>query len=315
MKEPGVSILMTVYNGEKYLKETIESVISQTFENFEFIIIDDGSTDRSKEIIASFRDNRIVYVHQANAGVAAASNKGLSIARSRYIARIDADDICLKDRIRLQFEFLENNPGYVLCGSTAEMMDMDGNYIFTSSLPRSDEDIRQVLEKENCFVHSSTFFRKEAAVMVGGYNEMVKFYFNDYIFLYQLSKHGRVVNFAEPLVRYRMVPSSISLKIRDARFRDILKEIVRKGTATQQEIDYLISFESSHNLNQADKTYNYFITLAKLYRIEAKDWGRSMHYLVRAFKLKPLAFSYMASALTQILMPQQLIKHIRKNYY
>ncbi|MCX6283819.1 MAG: glycosyltransferase, partial [Bacteroidetes bacterium] len=304
MKGPEVSILMTVYNGEKYLKETIESVISQTFENFEFIIIDDGSTDSSKEIIASFRNNRIVYVYQANAGVAAASNKGLAIAKSRYIARIDADDICLKDRIRLQFEFLENNPGYVVCGSTAEMMDMEGNYIFTSSLPQSDEDIRKVLEKENCFVHSSTFFRKEAALKIGGYNEMVKFYFNDYIFLYQLTKLGKARNFSQPLVRYRMVPSSISLKIRDARFRRLLKDIVRRGTAGEHELLYFINFEKTHNLDKTDKKFNYYITLSKVYRIEAKNLRKCLHYLFLAFKTKPLARGHLTSAVIQIILPQ-----------
>lgn len=315
MKVPDVSILMTVYNGEKYLKETIESVLIQTFKDFEFIVIDDGSTDRSGEIIASFHDPRVIYIYQANAGVAAASNKGLAMVKGRYVARIDADDICMKDRIRLQYEFLEKNPDYVLCGSTAEMIDMDSNYIFTSRLPLIDEDIRKVLEKENCFVHSSTFFRTEAALKLGGYNEMVKFYFNDYIFLYQLSKQGKVCNFREPLVRYRMVPHSISLKIRDTRFRTILKDIVRKGTAEQAELDYLTRFEHSHNLNQTDKTYNYFITLAKLYRIEANNWGRSMHYLFMAFRLKPFALSYMTSAIIQIMMPQSTIRYIRKNFY
>ncbi|MCX6282497.1 MAG: glycosyltransferase [Bacteroidetes bacterium] len=315
MIQPDVSILMTVFNGEKYLSHTIESVLGQSLREFEFIIIDDGSTDSTPEIIASFRDPRIICFTQANKGVAAASNKGLSMAKGRYIARIDADDTCMKDRIRLQYDFLENNPGYVLCGSTAEMTDMDGNYIFTSSLPLEDEDIRKVLEKENCFVHSSTFFRKEVALKIGGYNEAVKLYFNDYIFLYQLTRLGKARNFRQPLVRYRMVPSSISLKIRDAKFRSLLKEIVRRGTAGEEELLYFINFEKTHNLDKTDKAFNYYITLSKLYRIESGNWKMSVHYLYLAFQLKPFALSFMSSAIIQIMMPRTFVRKIRKNFY
>jgi len=315
MKVPEVSILMTVLNGGKYIKQTIESVLNQSFGEFEFIIIDDGSTDNTKDIIASFKDPRIIYIYQENAGVAAASNKGLSMAKGRYIARIDADDLCMNNRIRLQYDFLEKNPDYVLCGSTAEMMDMDGNYIFTSRLPQHDEDIRKVLERENCFVHSSSFFRKEAALKTGGYHEMLRLYFNDYIFLYQISRLGKVMNFSQPLVRYRMVPSSISLKIRDARFRTLLKKIVRGGKADEHELDYLIRFVNAHNLDKTDKDFNYCITLSKLYRIEAKNWGKSMHYLYLAFKTKPLALGRLTSAVIQIIIPRGIIRHIRKNYY
>ncbi len=315
MKVPEVSVLMTVFNGERYIHETIDSVLRQTLSDFEFIIIDDGSNDRTREIIQGFRDSRIVYQYQSNAGVAAASNAGLALVKSGYVARIDADDVCLPERLRLQYDFLTQNPDHVFCGSRPEIMDQDGNYIFTPHLPEKDEEIRPVLERENCFVHASAFFRTDAARKIGGYPEAIKFYFNDYVFLYQLSKIGKVYNFQQPLVRYRLVPFSISLKIRDQRYRSILKNIVHKGTAEQSEIDYLTRFQNDHNLNKKDKVFNYYILLAKLYRIEANSWGLSLFYLRKAFLVKPLAISYLASAILQIINPVPIVKFVRKRFY
>ena len=108
-----ISVVMSVYNGEIYLYEAIESILNQTFTNFEFIIIDDGSTDNSAEIIKSYDDNRIVLIQQGNKGLAAALNEGIKIAKGKFIARMDADDISLPTRLETQIQFMEAHLEYV----------------------------------------------------------------------------------------------------------------------------------------------------------------------------------------------------------
>ncbi len=109
MKTPKVSVLMTVYNGQEYLNIAIDSILKQTFKDFELIIMDDGSTDNTRFVVENYNDKRIVYVYQDNQGQAAALNNGIQIARGDYIARMDADDISYKNRLELQVKFLDDN--------------------------------------------------------------------------------------------------------------------------------------------------------------------------------------------------------------
>ncbi len=315
MADPAVTILMTVYNGEKYLRETIESVLTQTFPDFELIIINDGSTDGTPAIILEFNDPRIVCHHQPNAGTCKASNKGLSMAKGKYVARIDADDLCLPDRIARQFEFLEMNPDYVLCASRVRITDADGNYIYTPELPEDDEQVRAFMDHSNPFAHSATFFRKEIADRVGGYYEPVNSNFEDFIFLFQLTRYGKAYIFQQPLVSYRLLTGSLSFRIRDVRFRKIQQAIVQRGYAEPEELHVLFSIQESRNLDPIDKTYNYYILLAKLYRIEAGNPGRSLFYLRKAVAMKPFAFKYNTLAVLQILAPVKIMRYIRKHYF
>src|SRR5690348_7082970 len=114
-----VTVLMPVYNSEKYIWAAIHSVINQTWNDFELLIVNDGSTDGTQEIIKSFADDRIVLINQENGGVAKALNKGLMHAKGDYIARFDADDICFPDRLEEQVNFLDKHEDYVVVGSDA----------------------------------------------------------------------------------------------------------------------------------------------------------------------------------------------------
>src|SRR5690606_1184748 len=112
-------IILPAYNAEKYLAEAIESILNQSFKDFEFIIINDGSKDRTEDVILSYNDPRIVYLNnEANLGLIDKLNKGFNIARGKYIARMDADDISSPERLYIQYQFLENNPDYVICSSS-----------------------------------------------------------------------------------------------------------------------------------------------------------------------------------------------------
>src|SRR3954451_15211482 len=121
-----VTVLIPVYNGEKYIWAAIHSLLNQTFEDFEILIINDGSTDKTPDIIRSFKDDRIVVINQQNGGIAKALNKGLIHAKGQYVARFDADDVCTAYRLAEQVKFLDENREYAVVGSDAEYIIENG---------------------------------------------------------------------------------------------------------------------------------------------------------------------------------------------
>lgn len=167
-----VTVLMSVHNGEKYLREAIESILNQTFKDFEFIIVNDGSADSSKEIIFSYDDPRIVYVeNETNIGLTKSLNKGLKLAKGEYIARMDADDISLPERLEKQTNFLNKNQDIALVGSLSQTIDTQGNTLNNNQESLFKEKIYYNLYFGNVFPHSSVMFRKTAVESVGGYDE------------------------------------------------------------------------------------------------------------------------------------------------
>ncbi len=157
-----VSVIMPAFNAEDYIKDAIESIITQSYINFEFIIINDGSTDKTQEIIKSFPDKRIRYIeNKINLGLSASLNKGLKIARGTYIARMDADDISHRDRLGKQVAFLEANPSYGVVGSMYIVLDQNRNVYEVGGMDfRSDVEMKLSLLSNNVFVHGETMFRK-----------------------------------------------------------------------------------------------------------------------------------------------------------
>jgi glycosyltransferase involved in cell wall biosynthesis len=162
INQPIVTVLMPVYNGEKYLKEAIGSILGQSYKNFELLIIDDGSTDKSPRIISEYqgKDKRIrVITHKKNNGLVVSLNEGIENSKGEYIARMDADDISLPDRISKQVSFMENNTDCVVCGTWATAIDEEGEYLFDMKSP-----IGLVLRcnywKPSPLIHPSVLFRK-----------------------------------------------------------------------------------------------------------------------------------------------------------
>ena len=154
--KPEISVIMSVYNGETYLKEAIESVINQTFKNWEFVIINDCSTDSTNEILAEFAlmDERIkVYTNEVNLKLPTSLNKAISLSSGKYIARMDADDICLPDRFEKQFKFMEENKNVAL-SSCRFMTVKNGVYMSGGAGGRCDNDaIRAMLFVTNPILH------------------------------------------------------------------------------------------------------------------------------------------------------------------
>lgn len=201
---------MSVYNGEKYLREAIDSILNQTFTDFEFIIIDDGSTDESAAIINSYNDARIRLIRQENKGLAPALNVGLKAAKGKYIARMDADDISELARLQQQVSFMQEHPKYVLVGTNALEMTMEGRGLYMVNHPEDDESIRKELARTSPFHHGSVMFSRRPVDANCLYPTEVTKHIEDILFFRRLSKYGLMTNLAAPLYRYRLVPTAIT---------------------------------------------------------------------------------------------------------
>ncbi len=203
--------MLPVYNCERYLGGAIESVISQTFTCFELIIINDGSTDQSADVIAAFHDKRIRVLHQANQGLAATLNRGISLAKGKYIARQDADDLSDCNRLALQVAYMEDHSDCILLGSWAQIMEVDRLVERFHRHPVDELMLRYQLLFNNPFVHSSVLLRRSALLEVGGYTtDPERQPPEDYELWSRLSRIGSVANIGEVLQIYRETPGSIS---------------------------------------------------------------------------------------------------------
>lgn len=209
-----VSIVMPNYNGELYLREAIESVLNQTFSDFEFIIVDDASTDNSREIIAEYAelDNRIKVIHNSvNQYVNRTANIGLEAASGKYYARIDSDDICLPNRIKRQFEFMESNPDIVICGSYCHIINKQGDIISNKTFPIYDTEIKKALWRRTPIQHSCLFGRREIIVNNGKY-KATDTPSEDLEMLIRLGSQYKFANIPEFLVKYRVHGNNIIMR-------------------------------------------------------------------------------------------------------
>lgn len=200
---------MPVYNGEQFLKEAIDSILNQTFSNFEFLIINDGSTDQSKKIVESYNDNRICFINnEENKGLIFTLNRGLETAQGKYIARMDQDDISFNDRLKKQYDFLEENLNVALVGGWAEIINENGKKIGTYKTPVNHHEIKFDLLFHNPFIHGTIFFRKDLVRGVGGYNEKNE-HAEDYGLYSTMIRNHKITNLPEFLIKYRIHNNSI----------------------------------------------------------------------------------------------------------
>lgn len=215
---PKVSVVMPVFNGEFYLKEAIDSILAQSFKNFELILINDGSTDDTGEIIKSYSDKRIVLVQNMNnLGITKSLNIGIKHVRGDYIARMDADEISHFDRFEKQVAFLEKNLDVCVCGTLTKTI---GKPIETTWMyPLDHESIKASLLFHCCLVHSSVMFRSRILTENNIFYSENYPYAEDYELWVRLSKITKIANLDEVLIRYRIHNNSIGEKHNDIQIK------------------------------------------------------------------------------------------------
>ena len=253
---PLISVVMSVYNGEKYLRSSIDSILDQTYKNFEFIIINDGSTDSTKEIILSYDDPRICLIdNEENMGLTKSLNKGLKIARGEYIARMDADDVSMPGRFESQIDFLNHHQDYAVVGTFLKVINEDSKVVFTIEKPTQHADIREFLNKDNCIGHGSAMIRKTCLQNVGFYDESIE-KSQDYELWLRISQNYRLANIPQYLYMWRNHKENISEKHRNEQkhFVEMVKTRA-EGKTENRRVDYYSEPEFSilmANYNNAE---------------------------------------------------------------
>lgn len=204
-KKPRISVIMPVYNAAPYLKEAVDSILGQTFEDFELIAINDGSKDNSQEILNHYAriDKRMKVVEQKNSGLVKTLNRGLEMAQGEYIARMDSDDVSFPRRFEQQVAVLAAQPKVVLVAGGFEIIDEESEFLYREVIPARDRDIKRSMLLRNPIAHGSVMFRKDACEKVGGYSDAFG-PTEDFELWSRLSVIGDFVGLEETIFRWRV---------------------------------------------------------------------------------------------------------------
>jgi glycosyltransferase involved in cell wall biosynthesis len=260
-----VSVVMPAYNAEKYIAAAIESVLSQTFKDFELLVVDDGSTDRTQPIIDQYRraDERVVLLkNDQNLRLAKTLNRGIEAARGKYVARMDADDISLPERLEKQIDFLEKNSEVSIVGGTMEVVDEAGGKRGERRYWESDEEIRKRIFLFSPFCHPAIMIRKAVLEKSGLYDPDYN-PAEDYEFYLRVGIHSKFANLADPLIKYRVISGSMTTSR--------LKEMELKTIKARKKF-----FDSpAYQATKRDRVYNslhYFSVTVPLIPPKQKIW-------------------------------------------
>lgn len=210
-RAPRVSVVLPVYNGEPFVAEAIGSILAQSFADFEVIALNDGSRDGSGEILDRIArtDRRVIVLHQTNAGIIAALNSGLALARGEFIARMDADDVAHPERFARQLAFLDAHPDIAVVGSAVTLIDESGRPIRDVAYPATPEAVAEFLETGAALAHPSVMMRRHAVRAVGGYRAAYR-HAEDYDLWLRMAQRYRLANLPDRLLLYRQHPAKLS---------------------------------------------------------------------------------------------------------
>lgn len=299
-----VSIVMAAYNEERYIRESISSVLAQTYPHFEFIIINDGSTDNTEAIILSYDDPRIRYIkNEQNLKLIDSLNKGLHAAQGTYIARMDADDICMPNRLEQQVQFMEANPSVGISGTQLKIFGAAEGMM---AYPLMHEDIRLRLFITSCFGNNVVIFRKDLMHQYQLFFQKGYLHAEDYKCWTEWIAHTKAANLPECLVQYRAHDSSVSVKhsdIQKTTRNRIRQEYVASVFQLEKEPEIAADFTGALSatriratrhiirLNKAQKLFDHHrlvATVTDLWYLDALE-GVEKNFLV--FFKYPLIFN------------------------
>jgi glycosyltransferase involved in cell wall biosynthesis len=288
MNKPAVTVLMPAYNAADFISGAIRSVLAQTFTNFELLIINDGSTDDTENIVRSFNDPRIRLINQTNQGISAALNTGLAAAYAACIARFDADDICYPHRLEEQYKFLTEHPDHCIVGCTANYHDINDEYVFTYQPPGiTNEEIQRMKTKACPFIHSGVLYRKQAIVDAGCYNPHAHT-FEDHFLWIKVLQHSKGYNLPQTLLKVRLHPGSVTIdeKWRSKRFVAIKNTAMRHGTISEKEGDELLAIVKGQDTSKV-KQGSYYALLAKKYLWDNHQPGKARENIRKTLSFHP----------------------------
>jgi glycosyltransferase involved in cell wall biosynthesis len=291
MRSPVVSVVMSVYNGEKYLRESVDSILNQNFKDFEFIIINDGSNDSSLEMLLEYqdRDKRITIVNQSNIGLTRSLNRGIKLSAGQYIARQDADDVSAPTRLEKQLNYMKARPELAVVGCLCDIFTTNGIVRKCRDLKFSPEGIKRYLAGRNLFMHGAVMMRKSCLAKVGFYREFFC-HSQDYDLWLRLSQYFDIDTLHEHLYQYRVTPQAISVSQRLAQkqYADIARKLHAERLATGK--DSYNTFVSSYpdglplRNGTADNRY-YHIYIAREF-MAANKLSQARSELWKAWKLE-----------------------------
>lgn len=307
-----ITVLMPAYNAGKYIREAITSVLEQTHREFELMVVNDGSTDDTVSVVLSFDDPRISIINKEHEGIAEALNTGLQLADSYYIARFDADDVCMPERLEKQFNFLEDHPDYVLVGSDAEYIIENGDFLFSfKCIAHSNDEIQKNMYVYCPFIHSSVMYKKDEVVRAGGYNSNAH-HFEDYLLWTSLAKMGKMQNLRESLLKVRFNPASVTIdeRWRGERFRQLKRQATTRGDITEEESKELLAIIESQDVRQV-KEGAYHALCGKKFLADNYQPAKARGHVRKAISIKPLRLdNYLLYAVSY--MPETFIAWLHK---
>lgn len=263
-----ISIIMPVYNGEKYLKEAIDSILNQKFKDFELIIINDCSKDNTLKIINSYNDERIILVNNdKNLGIAQTLNKGIEISKGKYIARMDADDICYPHRLETQINFMENNLDIGMCGSAVEVFTDKSSDIHKCPLNHNEIKVLQIFN--SAFCHPAIMIKKEILEQNNlRYNDFYEG-MEDYELWIRMSKVTKLANIDDILLKYRSHSGQVTKSVTNEQFEKMM--LIREKTLTELSSDFtkedaelLLLYSTNEIFKYEDKIYKVFDLFKKI---------------------------------------------------
>ncbi|MDP5134943.1 glycosyltransferase [Rheinheimera baltica] len=258
-KSPEISVILPVYNASVYLAEALQSILKQSFTDFELILINDGSTDNSESIILQFcnADERIRYISRENRGLIASLNEGISLSRGNFIARMDADDIAESTRFESQYNFLQRHIKVAALGTAYQLIDHSGRVIGSRKPPRYNWLIKPLFLFGSPFAHPSMMLNRRIIGDELWYDERYK-HAEDYELWLRLSKKFKLANLAQPLLKYRVLSTSISRKFAHEQQQSVARALAthlclepNEKTITQAKILTTHSEQSMHALLSA----------------------------------------------------------------
>ncbi len=293
MKTPKISVLMPVYNAEKYLAESIESILNQTCTDFEFLIMDDGSTDSSSQILKNYAkwDSRIKLFHQQNKGIVDSLNTLIDKAKAPFIARMDADDISLPKRLEEQYKFMKKNKDTVLLGCMCKIFkEGDPKNFGHNTAFEEDFMNRWFLSIIPAFMHSAVLIKKEALINCGKYKKD-EYPAEDYGLWIRLKRFGKITTLMETLMSYRITSSGISAKNfkKQIKVRDRLNLVNLEDIYKNHEIPdvnkikkTLAKYKLTHYQKQV---FGKLTCLTGCFLISKKDYKKAKSFLIYSLEL------------------------------